>query len=105
MFPLFSSERSLYLRLLKRYLEAKFDAGSKLSPVYVFANIQEKLSELSTIKEMYEQSNVDLENIDQLVLTYQQMRLASSPPMTSDESLCLDDGAARAAVHTVTSSS
>lgn len=53
---------------------------------------------------MYEKSNVDLENIDQLVVNYQQMRLGSSPSLT-EESPCHEDGTTRASAHTLTSTS
>lgn len=102
--PATSCERSLYQGLLLKYLEAKHGYDSKLSPDDVFANIQAKLDELTSIKEMYEKSNVDLDNIDQLVLNYQKMRLGSSPPLV-DQSLGHEDEKTRASAHTVTSPS
>lgn len=92
------------MRLLNQYLVAKNAAGSDLSPAEAFKEIQAKFDELTSMKEIYERSNVDLDNIDQLVLNYQQLRLGS-PPLAG-ESLCHGEGESHVPVpHTVTSPS
>ena len=88
--PACRCERSLYLNLLMRYLEAKHDSRSKVSPALAYSQIQAKLDELTSIKEMYEKSSIDLQNIDQLVQNCQRMRL--DHPQTTAESLRLEEG-------------
>jgi hypothetical protein len=92
------------MRLLNQYLGAKYSAGSDPSPAEALKEIEAKFDELTSMKEIYERSSVDLDNIDQLVINYQQLRLGS-PPLPG-ESFCHQDGDSRVPVaHIVTSPS